>query len=161
MPQCRSAAVLQCHRAAVLRCRGAAVPRCRGAMAYDMLLLQAWVCDVSRNYAPASLRRNCAIRSLQLLPIPVWRTDVRFRDQLRGAACSAPSLIAEGFGRWGRREFARCLTMARSELLEVQDKLLDLAARAWYPSRDVAALQDLADHALRVVTRLRSSLDGE
>jgi len=32
-------------------------------------------------------------------------SDVKFRDQIRDAACSAPSLIAEGFGRFGRREF--------------------------------------------------------
>src|SRR6186997_2474975 len=45
---------------------------------------------------------------------PHFRTDLRFRDQLRGAACSSPRLIAEGFGRFGRRELRRYLTMARA-----------------------------------------------
>ena len=89
---------------------------------------------------------------------PRFRADAEFRDQLRAAACSAPRLIAEGFGRFGRREFRRYLTMALAELMEVQNDLQDLGRRAWCPAEEVEALNDLADHALRVTSRLRSSL---
>src|SRR5262249_27017887 len=92
---------------------------------------------------------------------PHFRNDLRFRDQLRGAACSAPRLIAEGFGRFGRRELRRYLTMARAELIEVQNDLLDLETRAWFEQKEVDALKDLADHAIRVTTRFLSSLHGD
>jgi carbamoyl-phosphate synthase large subunit len=86
-------------------------------------------------------------------------SDVKFRDQIRDAACSAPSLIAEGFGRFGRREFRRYFTMARAELLEVQNDLTDLGQRRLVRAEDVSRLARLAEHAARVVARLRSSLD--
>jgi four helix bundle protein len=89
------------------------------------------------------------------------RRDFKFRDQLNGAACSAPRLIAEGFGRFSRREFRRYLDMARGELMHVQNDLLDLSTRGWCPQEEVAALQDLADHALRVTSLLRSSLQDD
>jgi four helix bundle protein len=85
--------------------------------------------------------------------------DFKFRDQLRDSAASAPRLIAEGFGRYGNREFRRYLTMARGELLEVQNDLGDLRKRKWIPTEDVDRLRDLADHAARVTARLRSPLE--
>jgi carbamoyl-phosphate synthase large subunit len=100
-------------------------------------------------------------RIVAIVATPVFRQDLKFRDQLADAACSAPSLIAEGFGRFGHKEFRRYLTMARAELLEVQDRLTDLRNRGWLPGAEVDALRDLADHATRVTARLRSSLDGE
>jgi four helix bundle protein len=88
-----------------------------------------------------------------------FREDFKFRDQLRDAACSAPRLIAEGFGRFGLKEFRRYLTMARAELLEVQNHLLDLEKRGWSSPSEVAALRDLTDHTIRVTSRLPSSLE--
>ena len=75
------------------------------------------------------------------------------------AACSAPSLIAEGFGRFGFKEFRRYLAMARGELLEVQNHLVDLEKRGWCTAAEIAALRDLTDHAVRVTALLRSSID--
>ena len=86
-------------------------------------------------------------------------SDTKFRDQIRDAACSAPSLIAEAFGRFGRKEFRHYLTMARAELLEVQNHLTDLRQRPLMRAEDVNRLARLSDHAARVVARLRSSLD--
>jgi hypothetical protein len=50
--------------------------------------------------------------------------------------------------------------MASAELLEVLNHLTDLKKRQWTPAADVEGLRDLADHAVRVTARLRSSLDG-
>jgi four helix bundle protein len=84
--------------------------------------------------------------------------DLTFRDQLRDAAEAAPRPIAEGFGRWSRREFARYLVMARSERMEVRSDLLALQRRRTLPGELAAELLELTDHALRTTSRLRSSL---
>jgi four helix bundle protein len=100
-------------------------------------------------------------RIVAIAATPAFRQDFRFLDQLTDAACSAPGLIAEGFGRFGHKEFRRYLTMARAELLEVQNHLTDLRKGGWLQQVEVDALHDLADHAVRVTARLRSSLEDE
>jgi len=49
--------------------------------------------------------------------------DRRFRDQIRDAAASAPRNLAEGFGRFSPREFARFATIARGSITETQNHL--------------------------------------
>jgi four helix bundle protein len=93
-----------------------------------------------------------------LCATPPLRVDLSLRDQLRESACSAPALIAEGFGRFSHRDFGRYLTMARAELLELQNHLDDLRARRIVAGGTVEELLRKSDLALRTVTRLRSSL---
>ena len=59
--------------------------------------------------------------------------DERFAlcDQLRRAAVSIPSNIAEGNGRDSKTEYARFLSIARGSLFEVQTQL-ELAERFKY-----------------------------
>jgi four helix bundle protein len=90
-----------------------------------------------------------------------FKQDVEFRNQLRDAACGAPRLIAEGFGRFTHREFKRYLRMARAEMLETKNHLGDLRARRYVADRIVDDLMDRADHAQRTIARLRSSLGGD
>ena len=89
---------------------------------------------------------------------PPLQKDLDFRNQLRKAACAAPRLIAEGFGRFGRKEFRRYLSMARAELMEVQSDLIDLEGRHLVTEECITELKGLADRALKITTRLRSSL---
>jgi four helix bundle protein len=84
--------------------------------------------------------------------------DVGFGDQLRRAADGVPRLIAEGFGRWSHREFARYLVMARAELMEVRSDLLALKRRRTLPGDVADDLLDRVDHTVRTINRLRSSL---
>lgn len=49
--------------------------------------------------------------------------DFALRDQLRRAAISATTNIAEGFGRYHRGDFIRFLDIAKSSVLEVQSLL--------------------------------------
>jgi four helix bundle protein len=92
----------------------------------------------------------CATKPLQ--------ADLGFCHQLQDAAEAAPRLVAEGFGRWGHREFARYLVMARSEVMEVTSDLLALRRRK---AVDVTAADDLielAERTIKTINRLRSSL---
>jgi len=49
--------------------------------------------------------------------------DFSFRDQIRRAAVSIMSNIAEGFGRSGNREFIQFLSVAKGSTSEVQSQL--------------------------------------
>jgi four helix bundle protein len=93
-----------------------------------------------------------------LCETPKLQKDFNFRDQLRDAACGPARLIAEGFGRFTRREFARYLTMARAEMLEVQNHLIDLKAREYVDAAIVDSVMKNAEHATKVIALLRSSL---
>lgn len=52
-----------------------------------------------------------------------WSKDFGLRDQIRRAAVSIMSNIAEGFERGGATEFARYLTMAKASSGEVRCQL--------------------------------------
>jgi four helix bundle protein len=51
-------------------------------------------------------------------------TDWKFRSQIGDAADGVGRNIAEGFGRYGHRDFARFLTIAKGSLNETQDCLI-------------------------------------
>lgn len=80
--------------------------------------------------------------------------DRRFCDQFQDAASSATRNIAEGFGRYGHREFAQFLTIARGSVFEVQDLLRDGAARGYWPASDVEDLHALCNRTIAAITHL-------
>jgi four helix bundle protein len=50
--------------------------------------------------------QTAKVRVYKLLERPKIARDFRFANQLREAARSAPANIAEGFGRFGNKEFS-------------------------------------------------------
>jgi four helix bundle protein len=62
-------------------------------------------------------------------------------DQIRRAAVSVPSNIAEGAGRQTRKEFVNYLHMAQGSLSEL-DTQLELARRLGYLTRDIWMIFD-------------------
>ena len=77
-------------------------------------------------------------------------------DQLRRAAVSVPSNIAEGFGRESHKDFAHFLIQARGSLFETETQL-EIAARQSYiqiPSH----VKDLINEVSKMLNSLRTHL---
>jgi len=83
--------------------------------------------------------------------------DFKYRDQIRDASASAPRNIAEGFGRFRPREFARFLEFARASLLETWNHLIDGRDRGYLDERGYPRLMNLARSALKATTNLLRS----
>lgn len=58
-----------------------------------------------------------------LTRLPGFGKDSELNRQIRGAAVSAMSNIAEGFERWTRKEFVRFLDIAKGSAGEVRSQL--------------------------------------
>ena len=65
------------------------------------------------------------VRIYALLERPKIQRDFKFATQLRESARSAPAPIAEGFGRFGNKEFARFARIAKGSLHESVNHLID------------------------------------
>ncbi|WP_428940505.1 four helix bundle protein [Fontivita pretiosa] len=80
------------------------------------------------------------------------------RLQMRRAALSVPSNIAEGQGRGSDREWGRFLSIAHGSLRELETQVL-LAARLGYlDSTSTEALMLLASEVGRLINGLRRTL---
>ena len=103
--------------------------------------------------------RALAIEIYKMSSRGIFARDFGLRDQLRRAAVSVMSNVAEGFGRYTRPEFRRFIIIARGSAAEVQSQL--------YLARDLGYLseaehQDLNARCLeisRMLAALRTSLD--
>jgi len=77
-------------------------------------------------------------------------------SQLRRAAVSIPSNLAEGAGRDGHREFLRFLSIARGSLSELETQLLIAADLGYLPPEHQAFA--LLDRVSRLITGLHKRL---
>jgi len=77
-------------------------------------------------------------------------------SQLRRAAVSVPSNLAEGAGRDGRKEFLRFLSIARGSLSELETQLL-IAVDLGYLPREHSAFS-LLERVSRLITGLHRKL---
>ena len=78
-------------------------------------------------------------------------------SQLRRAAVSIPSNIAEGQGR-SRKDFLRFLAIARGSLQEVGTLIVIVERLRYVSSEEVLALRDRADRVGRLLNGLRRAL---
>ena len=77
-------------------------------------------------------------------------------DQIRRAAVSVPSNIAEGFGRDTPKEFAHFLSIARGSLYEVMTQL-EIASRLGYLAQD-SGLYSQAESIGKMLNSLKKRL---
>jgi four helix bundle protein len=84
--------------------------------------------------------------------------DFEFCDQIRRSARGAPRTIAEGFGRFRPKDFARYIEFARASLIETQNHLGDAFDSKYITAEEHAAMFKLADRAIGASTRLHQYL---
>ena len=95
-----------------------------------------------------------------VLAKPEVQGDRKFFEQLSDAVRSAPRNLAEGFGRFGRKEFAHFTSIARSSLQEVQNHLLDASDRGFTTESEHRKLWALSEEAVACTTALLKSLNS-
>lgn len=84
--------------------------------------------------------------------------DFKFCDQIRDAASSATRNIAEGFGRFYPREFARFMDFSIASTMEIQDCLNDGIARKYFTLESTKRARSLAERSLQVSKGLKRYL---
>jgi len=82
-------------------------------------------------------------------------------SQLRRAAVSIPSNIAEGQGRYSRREFYRFLNNARGSLAEIETQILLARELALLPPKESDGLLKKAEELGRILNGLIASTRKE
>ena len=96
------------------------------------------------------------------LAVDIYKTtkgfnDFSFRDQIRRAAISIPSNIAEGAGRDSAKEFSRFLKIAKGSAFELRTQLLIQKKIALTLNEPTL---DLSDHVINESKEIASMLAG-
>ena len=84
--------------------------------------------------------------------------DFGFRDQIRRAAVSSMSNVAEGFARKSDKDFARFLDIARGSAIEVQSLLYVALDVRYIGGHEFEKLSRLANEAASLIGGLTSYL---
>ena len=82
----------------------------------------------------------------------------RLIDQIEAAATSVPSNIAEGAGRFSRKEFINFLYIARGSLYEVLTLLTICRQDSWIKNLDFEKMRAMAAEINRMISGLIASL---
>ncbi len=90
---------------------------------------------------------------------PEVAKDVKFCDQMRDSARGGPRAIAEGFGRFRPKEFARYLEYARASLIETQNHIGDALDSDYLTQTEHDELFAFADLAIGKTTKLHRYLN--
>ena len=88
-----------------------------------------------------------------------FRRDFRLANQLREAARSAPANIAEGFGRFGNKEFARFARIAKGSLHELVNHLIDARDQRMITEDELLVEEHHVKKAINAVTGLIRHLE--
>lgn len=98
--------------------------------------------------------RELKLRVDQLLQRPNVKTKYKYCDQLSDAARAGPRNIAEGFGRFGNKDFARFARIAKGSELEVLNHLIDAHDQGLITKEELAQYEECVQRALAAVVGL-------
>jgi four helix bundle protein len=113
-----------------------------------------------REIAAWQLSNQVKLRVYALLDQPKAKRGFAFRDQLADAARSAPSNIAEGFGRFGNKEFARFARIAKASEVEVLNHLIDARDQRLLSDDQLAIEEHHVRRALNAIVGLIRHLES-
>lgn len=82
-------------------------------------------------------------------------------DQMRRAAVSIPSNIAEGYGRNAPKEYARFLSIARGSKYELETQLLICVRINYLDEKDIEKAMVLCDEIGKMLTVLIGKLENK
>jgi four helix bundle protein len=86
--------------------------------------------------------------------------DRKLFEQIRDSARSAPRNLAEGFGRFKPREFAKFTRIARGSLMETRNHVKEAVKCHYITEEEAATIRRLNARALAATTRLLEYLDS-
>ena len=113
-----------------------------------------------REIAAWQYARELKVRVDALLERPAIRARFRLHDQLSDAIRSAPANIAEGFGKYGNKEFARFARIAKGSEVEVLNHLIDLRDQKLISEDELMLAEHLARKAIAACVGLIRHLES-
>jgi four helix bundle protein len=105
--------------------------------------------------------RDLVSRVYSMTRASAFASDFALRDQIRRAALSVMSNIAEGHERSGNREFVHFLAIAKSSCGEVRSQLYVAEDVGYIRSSDAAELRGAAANLSRKIQALAASRKGK
>jgi four helix bundle protein len=97
---------------------------------------------------------SCTMSFSAILDRPQAAHDRRFCEDARNALASPARNIAEGFGRYGHREFANFVNIARASHLETQTNLILARDRRFMTPDEFERIWAISDEAIAATTGL-------
>src|SRR5262245_44287376 len=107
-----------------------------------------------RDIAAWQYARDLKLRVDEFLERPNVKRRYRLHDQLSDAVRSAPANIAEGFGKYGNKEFARFARIAKGSEVEVINHLIDLRDQRLISQDELLNAEHDANRAINAVVGL-------
>lgn len=95
--------------------------------------------------------RELTRRIYQITSQSQFTRDYALRDQIRRAAISITSNIAEGFDRGGNREFMQFLAIARGSASELKSQLYTALDAGYVDQKEFAELYQLAHSVVLLI----------
>jgi four helix bundle protein len=95
--------------------------------------------------------RELTRRIYQITSKSKFTRDYALRDQIRRAAISITSNIAEGFDRGGNREFVQFLAIARGSASELKSQLYTALDAGYVDQKEFAELYQLAHSVVLLI----------
>ncbi len=100
-------------------------------------------------------------RVYQITSDGLFVKDFSLRDQIRRAAVSVLSNIAEGFDRGSRAEFHQFLVIAKGSCAEVRSQLYVALDAGYLTENEFASLREQAEELSRILGGLRAAVNKQ